>query len=65
MGMAELTGVPGAGTDDAARGSRHITHLLRLRDAVKPLANFFAAGVLNLREQVGSCNDARVREVSA
>ena len=37
----------------AVKGSRYITHLLRLRDIEKPLANFFAQGILALREKLG------------
>src|SRR5256885_4389123 len=29
----------------AVKGPRYITHILRLRDIAKPLANFFASGV--------------------
>jgi uncharacterized protein YecE (DUF72 family) len=35
------------------KGGRYITHVRRLRDIEKPLANFFASGVLNLREKLG------------
>jgi uncharacterized protein YecE (DUF72 family) len=35
------------------KGSRYITHMLKLKDVDKPLANFFASGVLNLREKLG------------
>jgi uncharacterized protein YecE (DUF72 family) len=35
------------------KGSRYITHMLRLKDVEKPLANFLASGVLNLREKLG------------
>jgi uncharacterized protein YecE (DUF72 family) len=35
------------------KGPRYITHILRLRDAATPLANFFASGVANLREKLG------------
>jgi uncharacterized protein YecE (DUF72 family) len=35
------------------KGSRYITHMLRLKDIEKPLANFFASGILNLREKLG------------
>ena len=38
----------------SVRGPRHITHILRLRDTATPLANFFASGVANLREKLGS-----------
>lgn len=37
----------------AIKGGRFITHLKRLRDAETPLANFFASGVLALREKLG------------
>jgi uncharacterized protein YecE (DUF72 family) len=37
----------------AVKGSRFITHLLALRDARTPLANFFASGVLALGERLG------------
>jgi uncharacterized protein YecE (DUF72 family) len=37
----------------AVKGSRYITHLKRLRDVDTPLANFFASGVLLLREKLG------------
>lgn len=37
----------------AVKGSRYITHLLRLTNIEKPLANFFASGILNLREKLG------------
>lgn len=36
------------------KGNRYITHILRLRDVEKPLANVFASGVFNLREKLGS-----------
>lgn len=35
------------------KGSRYITHIRRLRDVAKPLANFFASGPLLLREKLG------------
>lgn len=35
------------------KGSRYITHMRRLKDIRKPLANFFASGVLALREKLG------------
>jgi uncharacterized protein YecE (DUF72 family) len=35
------------------KGSRYITHLLRLRNIDKPLANFYASGVFNLRDKLG------------
>src|SRR4051812_8253268 len=37
----------------AVKGGRFITHMKRLKDIEKPLANFFAQGVLNLREKTG------------
>lgn len=37
----------------AVKGSRYITHMLRLTKLEKPLANFFASGILNLREKLG------------
>lgn len=37
----------------AVKGSRYITHMLKLRDAETALANFFASGVLALREKLG------------
>jgi uncharacterized protein YecE (DUF72 family) len=37
----------------SVKGPRYITHILRLRDAATPLANFFASGVANLREKLG------------
>ena len=37
----------------AVKGSRFITHLLRLRDPLAPLANFFASGVLRLGPKLG------------
>jgi uncharacterized protein YecE (DUF72 family) len=37
----------------AVKGSRYITHLLRLKNIDKPLANFFASGVLALKEKLG------------
>jgi uncharacterized protein YecE (DUF72 family) len=37
----------------SVKGSRYITHLKRLKDIDKPLANFFASGVLLLREKLG------------
>jgi uncharacterized protein YecE (DUF72 family) len=35
------------------KGSRYITHLRRLQNVEEPLANFFAAGVLGLKEKLG------------
>jgi uncharacterized protein YecE (DUF72 family) len=37
----------------AVKGSRYITHMLRLTKIEKPLANFFASGLLNLRDKLG------------
>src|ERR1700754_1160973 len=37
----------------AVKGPRFITHMRRLRDIEKPMANFFASGVLALREKLG------------
>ena len=37
----------------AVKGSRFITHMLRLKNAEVALANFFASGILNLREKLG------------
>jgi uncharacterized protein YecE (DUF72 family) len=37
----------------AIKGSRFITHMKRLNDIEKPLANFFAQGIFNLREKIG------------
>jgi uncharacterized protein YecE (DUF72 family) len=37
----------------AVKGSRYVTHFLKLRGVEKPLANFFASGVLALREKLG------------
>jgi uncharacterized protein YecE (DUF72 family) len=37
----------------AVKGSRYITHMRRLRDVKTPLANFFASGILLLREKLG------------
>lgn len=37
----------------AVKGPRFITHVRRLKDAQIPLANFFASGVLALREKCG------------
>lgn len=35
------------------KGGRYITHVLRLKEIAKPLANFFASGIFNLREKLG------------
>ena len=37
----------------AVKGSRYITHMLRLKDVATPLANFFASGVLALGAKLG------------
>lgn len=37
----------------AIKGSRYITHMLKLRDVGAPLANFFASGILRLGAQLG------------
>ena len=37
----------------AVKGGRFITHMKKLRDVGTPLANFFASGVLALREKLG------------
>jgi len=37
----------------AIKGSRYITHMLRLRSAEPPLANFFASGLLALGPKLG------------
>jgi uncharacterized protein YecE (DUF72 family) len=37
----------------AVKGGRFITHIKRLRDCTTPLANFFASGVLALKEKLG------------
>jgi uncharacterized protein YecE (DUF72 family) len=37
----------------AVKGGRFITHMKRLKDIERPLANFFAQGVLNLAEKTG------------
>ena len=37
----------------AVKGSRYLTHMLRLTRIDKPLANFFASGILNLRDKLG------------
>ena len=42
-----------AGFVFAVKGSRYITHLRQLKDIGKPLANFLASGILNLREKLG------------
>lgn len=42
-----------AGFVFAVKGSRYITHMLKLRNAEAPLANFFASGVLALKGKLG------------
>jgi uncharacterized protein YecE (DUF72 family) len=37
----------------AVKGSRYITHLLRLKDVEVPLGNFFASGLLRLGPKLG------------
>ena len=37
----------------SVKGSRYITHLLRLKNIEKPLANFYASGILNLKDKLG------------
>jgi uncharacterized protein YecE (DUF72 family) len=37
----------------ALKGSRYITHMLRLNNVEKPLANFLASGIFNLRDKLG------------
>jgi len=37
----------------ALKGSRYITHMLKLKNVGTPLANFFASGVLRLRDKLG------------
>ncbi len=37
----------------SVKGPRYLTHILRLKEVRKPLANFFASGVFNLREKLG------------
>ena len=37
----------------AVKGSRYLTHMLRLKEPVRPLANFFAQGMFFLREKTG------------
>ncbi|MBA3696780.1 MAG: DUF72 domain-containing protein [Methylotenera sp.] len=35
------------------KATRYVTHILRLRDIEKPMANFFASGLLALNEKLG------------
>jgi uncharacterized protein YecE (DUF72 family) len=37
----------------SVKGGRYLTHMKRLKDVEKPLANFFASGIFNLREKLG------------
>ena len=37
----------------AVKGSRYVTHMRRLREIEKPLANFFAQGLLRLGDKLG------------
>lgn len=37
----------------SVKGARFITHMKRLKDIDKPLANFFASGLFNLNEKLG------------
>jgi uncharacterized protein YecE (DUF72 family) len=37
----------------AVKGARFVTHMKKLRDIEAPLANFFASGVLRLKEKLG------------
>ena len=37
----------------SVKGPRYITHMRRLKEVEKPLANFFASGLFNLREKLG------------
>jgi uncharacterized protein YecE (DUF72 family) len=37
----------------AVKGGRFVTHMKKLRDIETPLANFFASGVLRLKEKLG------------
>ncbi len=37
----------------AVKGGRYITHMLKLRNIERPLANFFASGIFNLRDKLG------------
>jgi uncharacterized protein YecE (DUF72 family) len=37
----------------AVKGSRYVTHMLRLKNIERPLANFFAQGLLRLGEKLG------------
>jgi len=37
----------------SVKGPRYVTHILRLKNVRRPLANFFASGIFNLREKLG------------
>ncbi len=37
----------------AVKGGRYLTHMLKLRDPLRPLANFLASGLLRLRGKLG------------
>ena len=37
----------------AIKGGRYITHMLRLLNCERAMANFFASGIFNLREKIG------------
>ena len=37
----------------AIKGGRYITHMLRLKNCERAMANFFASGIFNLREKIG------------
>lgn len=41
------------GFEFSVKAPRYITHVLRLRDVEKPIANFFASGVLALEDKLG------------
>jgi uncharacterized protein YecE (DUF72 family) len=50
---AEWYGETPPGFVFGVKGGRYITHVRRLREIERPLANFFASGVFNLREKLG------------
>jgi len=37
----------------SVKAPRYVTHIRRLQDVEKPIANFFASGIFNLREKLG------------
>lgn len=37
----------------SVKAPRYVTHILRLRDVEKPIANFFASGLFHLKEKLG------------